>query len=66
MMPKIGFPGRDHAQNQRDWRAIRAHLKKVAPRGHICHGGRGAEKCFGEPLRQQMGFDESLPARKSR
>jgi hypothetical protein len=24
------------------------------------------KKCCGEPLRQQMGFDESLPARKSR
>jgi hypothetical protein len=24
------------------------------------------KKCFGEPPRQQMGFDESLPARKSR
>jgi hypothetical protein len=67
MMPKSGrLPGRDHAQNQRDWRAIRANSRKSRSNVAFAMADARREKGFGEPLRSQMGFDESLPARKSR
>jgi hypothetical protein len=44
-------PGRDHAQNQRDWRAIRANLKKSRRKVAFAMPDAQREKCFGEPLR---------------
>jgi hypothetical protein len=41
-------------------------LKKSRRKAAFAVADAAPKKCFGEPPRQQMGFDESLPARKSR
>jgi hypothetical protein len=43
----------------------RGRIETIAPSRHICHAGRAAQKQLRLRLRQQMAFDESLPARKS-
>jgi hypothetical protein len=58
--------GRGLSGTTRDPTKPSGRIETIAPSRHICHAGRAAQKQLRRRLRQQMAFDESLPARKSR